>query len=593
MKYVFKLLTIIALVAVIGFSIITCDNGMGGGNGDGGTGGGGSSGTGGSGGIDVGTGGGGTGDGIGEGGGSKTLVSIAVTTPPTKTVYAVGEAIDLSGLVVTAIYSDSSTGTLGISIEHISGFNSSTTGSKTVTINYGGKTATFTVTVNSNSNVVFTSIASFTTWLNVQPDNTVATTYNVKLNVSNLGSSYDSESVRNTLLANATKYVNLDLSNSTITGIYKGTFYECTNLTGITIPNSVIIIEGDTFGGGAFAKCTSLTSVIIPNNVNSIGENAFWDCINLASVTIGNSVTSISSFAFDGCTKLSNITIPDSVTVIGADAFNDTIWLNNQPNGVVYAGKVAYTYKGTMPANTSITLPNGTKGIASFAFAGCTNLSNITIPDSVINILNNAFVSTGLTYVVIPNSVTSIGEAAFAGCTKLASIVIPNSITNIFDQTFYGCTSLSSIIIHDSVTRIGGRAFSGCSSLANVTIGNNVTSIGFWAFENCTSLTGINFTPTSKVTTIYAAAFDGCTSLTSITIPASVTRIEQSTFYKCTSLTSVTFATGSNITSFGVDVFPEGSNGYGGDSLRNVYLTAATKAGTYTRVANGSTWTKQ
>jgi len=102
----------------------------------------------------------------------------------------------------------------------------------------------------------------------------------------------------------------------------------------------------------------------------------------------------------------------------------------------VYAGKVAYTYKGTMSANTSITLSSDTRGIADSAFSDCTDLTNITIPDSVTSIGKWAFsYCTGLTSVIIPNSVTSIGWQAFAGCTGLISVTFATG-SNIADANF-------------------------------------------------------------------------------------------------------------------------------------------------------------
>ena len=80
--------------------------------------------------------------------------------------------------------------------------------------------------------------------------------------------------------------------------------------------------------------------------------------------------------AFAHCKNLKNIKIPDSVTTIELGAFNDTLWYNNQPDGLLYAGKVLYLYKGEMPENTKITLKNDTSGIADNAFSYCTNLTN-------------------------------------------------------------------------------------------------------------------------------------------------------------------------------------------------------------------------
>ena len=199
---------------------------------------------------------------------------------------------------------------------------------------------------------------------------------------------------------------------------------------------SVIIEDGVTsIGDYAFFGCTGLTSVTIPDSVTSIGRYAFYCCEGLTSVTIPDSVTFIDSGAFYGCKGLTSVTIPDSVTNIGYDAFSDTAWFDNQPDGLVYAGKVAYKYKGSCPANVEIKA--GTLGIAGSAFAYCRGLKSITIPDSV----------------------TSIGEDAFYNCTGLTSVRLPDSVTSIGESAFYGCTGLTSVTIPDSVTSIGNYAF--------------------------------------------------------------------------------------------------------------------------------------
>ena len=190
-------------------------------------------------------------------------------------------------------------------------------------------------------------------------------------------------------------------------GTFSGTKLKIPNVNFDTKPVTEI-------KSNAFYECTKLTSVTIPDSVTSIGEHAFSDCTGLTSVTIGNSVTSIGGGAFYGCNGLKSITIPDSVTSTGNWAFYNTAWYNNQPNGLVYAGKVAYKYKGTMSSNTSIVLEEGTLGIADYAFEGCTGLTSITIPDSVTSIGGGAFLGcTGLTSVTIGGSVTSIGGGAF------------------------------------------------------------------------------------------------------------------------------------------------------------------------------------
>ena len=204
-----------------------------------------------------------------------------------------------------------------------------------------------------------------------------------------------------------------------VTSIGDLAFYSCSGLTSVTIPASVLSI-----GRYAFENCSGLTAIYIPYSVTSIGNYAFENCSGLTAVYIPNSVTSIGTWAFYNCSALTSVEIPNSVTSIGRYAFSGTAWYNNQPDGLVYAGKVAYKYKGTMPANTSITIKEGTLGIAGSAFSDCS----------------------GLTSVTIPSSVTSIGASAFRDCSGLTSVaafnptpvtIDENTFTNRANATLY------------------------------------------------------------------------------------------------------------------------------------------------------------
>ena len=363
-------------------------------------------------------------------------------------------------------------------------------------------------------------------------------------------------------------------------------FYGCLNLCELTIPDSVTEIESGAFecsslisdeygtikyvddwvvGSGhtanvvlkdgtrgiafeAFSCDEIIEKVTMPDTVKYINGCAFENCTNLSEVLLSSSLENIERCAFLNCSNLADIVIPDSVISITSDAFYNTALLDKQNTPVKYAGKWVITAED----RDKIVIKDGTKGIASYAFSGCTSLTDITIPDSVTKIGDYAFGNcNSLTDIKIPNKVKSIGGRVFWFCESLKNVTIPDSVTMIGDMAFVGCKSLTDITIPGSVTMIGDAAFANCTCLTDITIPDSVTMIGDGAFANCTSLTDI--TIPGSVTMIGDHVFAGCTSLTDITIPGSVTMIGNAAFGSCTSLTDITIP--DSVTSIGDSAF--------------------------------------
>lgn len=322
---------------------------------------------------------------------------------------------------------------------------------------------------------------------------------------------------------NCTELTDITIPNSvisigTISGGYNGygTFSGCTGLAGIILPESVVLI-----GQQAFRNCSGLTDVQLPESLRVIGNWAFEDCKNLTKIIIPEGVTEIGNDAFGSCYNLYRVEAPNTLLIIGSEAFSGTKWYKNQPDGFVYVGKVLYHYKGTIADNTELLIPEDVISIADEAF----------YPYEYYDPELQTYVADdyeGLIGLTIPNNVRYIGEDAFDGhwCKNLKKIFIGNGVEEVRPSAFVNNANLTDVTISEGVKVIGEQMFAGCSSLKEVTIPNSVEEIRHRAFS-----------------VFYDGSYpDGpaCTSLTTVTIGSGVKKIEEDAFSGCKALTDIT-----------------------------------------------------
>ncbi len=378
-----------------------------------------------------------------------------------------------------------------------------------------------------------------------------------------------------------------------VNSIGNSAFSGCTELTSVTIPESMTYIYGSAFQG-----CSALTSVKIPDSVTEIGRSAFAGCSALTTVTIGKGVSTIYRDAFLDCSALNAVHISDLA------AWCKISFYNGYSSNPLALAHHLYLNDGEVK---NLVIPDGVTEIKDYAYYGCSAISSVTIPSSVTYIGNGSFYECeALTAVhisdigawcnisfnggnplsiaqhlflngeevidlVIPEGTETISRYAFQCCKSVKSVTIPNSVKNIQYGAFAECEALSAVHVSDigswcnvkfdyddkdggyynNPLNIAHHLYVDGEEVRDLVIPSNVNAIGYGLFRECSELTSVKIE--EGVTTIGEYAFYGCNNIKTVDISNSVTTIGHNAFVNCTAITTINV--GSGVNSIGIQAF--------------------------------------
>lgn len=259
--------------------------------------------------------------------------------------------------------------------------------------------------------------------------------------------------------------------------------------TSVSIPAYIDELPVKEILSGAFEHCSDLSSVSLPDTITYIGQDAFSYCSSLKTIKLPSNLKTLRSYAFRNCKALQSITIPGSVEKIESETFSDCISLSS-----ITISEGVKSITGTAFWETPITelhLPSSVESIGAY-MAGCDQLKNVTVSDSnpyFTSVNGVLYTKDKKTLVVFPTGRTGaysvvdgtevIGPSAFA-FTNITAVELPNSLTTLSMNSFYA-SNVKNIVVPPKVTTIPKSCFMH-DKLVSITLPKGLTSIADSAF---------------------------------------------------------------------------------------------------------------
>ena len=320
-------------------------------------------------------------------------------------------------------------------------------------------------------------------------------------------------------------------TNRGIVNRSKYSFVNNKEVTSITYPESFLVFS--CYG------CTNLKSVTLPKSprTNGLGEKipgyAFKNCENLTTINnlnvedwTGSGVyREVPVCAFENCKQLRGIDL-SWITLIRYSAFRgsgiETVKFSDKFETTIERAAFAYCTK-LRTAEFTKQFNMGEGRVGDSLFTGCSSLVSV----KGFELLHNRDYSSDLR------------RAMFAGCSRLTEITLPSNITQIGVSAFEGCESLKTINVNAVLTKFDKRAFMDCKSLEQLPIDWEKT----WSFPDSTFYRCHNL-DFSDVLHIYVAnnhTFGECFKLKNVILSGQTNVIKDSAFIDCHALVNFTY----------------------------------------------------
>ncbi|MGN1167440.1 MAG: leucine-rich repeat protein [Lachnospiraceae bacterium] len=331
--------------------------------------------------------------------------------------------------------------------------------------------------------------------------------------------------IKNHTFFGCKKLKNVEIPKNVTGVIGKSAFNQCASIEQIELPEGITGLQGY-----AFYYCTSLNNIILSEELKSVGDYAFYYCTGLKTIDLKN-IEQLGEYTFSK-SGLTSITI-ENITNLGFRSFEnckslDEIFFNATSYQLTYntGGYSTFTGCGSGVGKMKVTIgPEAT--YISALFTGCSNLTDIVMPDNV----------------------TKIGVYAFYNCKNLKDVTMPKQLTAIGTKAFYNCSALDKIEINSDIT-VSSDAFTG-AQMNELALGENVMSLesafyqkipigNFEVNEGNTSYTsdkGVLYDKGKQI----LLCFPNKSDITKCSIPESVTQITDYAFYNNSVLEEVEF----------------------------------------------------